>query len=539
MSEKTARTSRTRLAIISALALVGFYAITLPLAIGLILAPIALFVAWGWVTSQKHGSSSPPGGYWLGLMCFASMCAGGMLGYNVLRTRPSRFVAPGRELSEGEAPELFAALRELGAKVGTAPPDRIYLSAEPNLGVTEVDDALRRNERVLILGVPLLYLLTREELRAALAHELGHYLGGETRLSKVPSLTHALFRAALIPAPPPKWMDGTQLLSMVGTIHGAIGKLIALYARLYFGVTRKMSRAMEKEADRVASNAVGRDILRRSLEKTHVEAAVYDHYLQRDVSRAIGLGGFPSDLHEGFLRYRAKFVESDDGRTLLEKLRTEPTDRYDTHPALQERLAALDALPAPAMPPEVDERPALDLLSPDASHDLLLGTTFAEINAEHRASLVHATWADLPAKAFIPGLLKEAEMVAGRVAWALPPARGPADLLASLTYVCKGPQFYNVARALEPELPAGYHPELLHISRVIVARALAAFLRAALIQAGATLEPFLGETFLVFNHRGERIVPMELTANAVDGVPEAQYGLDRIIAMLNEAPAAS
>jgi hypothetical protein len=75
LSEKTARTSRTRLAIISALALVGFYALTLPLAIGLILAPVALFVAWVWVASQKHGSSSPPANYWVGLMCFASMCA--------------------------------------------------------------------------------------------------------------------------------------------------------------------------------------------------------------------------------------------------------------------------------------------------------------------------------------------------------------------------------------------------------------------------------------------------------------------------------
>jgi Zn-dependent protease with chaperone function len=527
------RTSRTKLAVVSLLALVGFYALTLPLAVALILAPIALGVAWLWLITVKHDKSVPVSP-WIALMCVASIFAGAMLGWTVLRTRAPRFVAPGKELRERDAPELFALLRELGARVGTAPPDRVYLSAEPNLGVTEVEDTLRRNERVLILGVPLLHLLTREELRAALAHELGHYLGGETRFHKVPSLTSALFRAAILRPPPPRWMHGTSLVGMVSLIHNGIGRVIAAYARLYFGITRSMSRAMEKEADRVAGEAVGRDVIRRSLEKTCVEATLYELYLQRDVARAVNFGGFPSDLHDGFLRYRQRFVAGEEGRVLLDRLRTEPTDPYDTHPALQERLAHLDALASPATTSHDDGRPAVGLLSSDAAEDLLLGTTFAELDPEARTALVRAPWAELPAQAFAPSLRTEAQTFANRLAPVLPPARGPADMLASFAAACKGPRFYDVARAIEPDLVTVDAESLLLVARVVVARALAALLRAALLDQGATLEPFFAENYVVFSYRGERVVPLELTANAVDGVLQATVDLDRLIAMVNE-----
>lgn len=79
-------------------------------------------------------------------------------------------------------------LDEPGARAGTAPPEEIYLTALPDLGVTEIGGTLGiGGRRILVLGVPLLHWLTVAELRAGLAHELGHYLGGDTKLSGVVS----------------------------------------------------------------------------------------------------------------------------------------------------------------------------------------------------------------------------------------------------------------------------------------------------------------------------------------------------------------
>ena len=57
-------------------------------------------------------------------------------------------------------------------------PDDVYLTLEANAAVTQAS----RSRRVLIIGVPLLHILSERELRGVIAHEFGHYSGGDTKL---------------------------------------------------------------------------------------------------------------------------------------------------------------------------------------------------------------------------------------------------------------------------------------------------------------------------------------------------------------------
>ena len=52
------------------------------------------------------------------------------------------------------------------------------MTFEANAGVLE----LGRRRRVMFVGLPLLQLITERGLRAVIAHEYGHYAGGDTRL---------------------------------------------------------------------------------------------------------------------------------------------------------------------------------------------------------------------------------------------------------------------------------------------------------------------------------------------------------------------
>ena len=58
-------------------------------------------------------------------------------------------------------------------------PDDVYLTLEANAAVHA---SLSGARRVLIVGVPLLHILSERELRGVIAHEFGRYTGGDTRL---------------------------------------------------------------------------------------------------------------------------------------------------------------------------------------------------------------------------------------------------------------------------------------------------------------------------------------------------------------------
>jgi Zn-dependent protease with chaperone function len=85
-------------------------------------------------------------------------------------------------------------------------------------------------------------VLTIAEMRAVLAHEFGHYYGGDTRLAP--------------------WIYKTReaILRTVGHLsrRGSILQFpFVFYARLFMRVTQAISRAQEYAADALAARTVG------------------------------------------------------------------------------------------------------------------------------------------------------------------------------------------------------------------------------------------------------------------------------------------
>ncbi|HEY8455081.1 MAG TPA: M48 family metallopeptidase [Actinopolymorphaceae bacterium] len=243
------------------------------------------------------------------------------------------FTPVGVPLREEDQPHLWAMVRDLADRVVTRPPDEIWLVADVNAGVTE--DAsmlgLRGGRRYMVIGLPLLLTMTIDQLRAVLGHELGHYSHAHTRLGEINYRGRTTITRTI-----EQLQDG----SVIRTI---VRKVFELYAKAYFLVEFAVSRQQEFEADRAAVAVAGRHAVETALREVPVLLAAWNFYLRNYVTWALDYGIAPRGVFAGFPRMLQARQEE------LAELRRQPLDgrtsRWDTHPSMPERIAALQQLP--------------------------------------------------------------------------------------------------------------------------------------------------------------------------------------------------
>jgi Zn-dependent protease with chaperone function len=88
-------------------------------------------------------------------------------------------------LTRADAPDLFQLLDRLRKELQTPPIHVVLVTPEFNAAVSEIPrlGLFGWHRNYLLLGLPLLQVLTREQFTAVLAHELGHLSHGHARSS--------------------------------------------------------------------------------------------------------------------------------------------------------------------------------------------------------------------------------------------------------------------------------------------------------------------------------------------------------------------
>jgi len=94
----------------------------------------------------------------------------------------------GRLLPENEEPELWGLVRDIATRLGATPPQNIVVGLEPNFYATSADvviypGAEKQPNETLYLSLPLMRILSTDELTAVIGHELGHFRGDDTKFS--------------------------------------------------------------------------------------------------------------------------------------------------------------------------------------------------------------------------------------------------------------------------------------------------------------------------------------------------------------------
>lgn len=378
--------------------LIGFYVLAFGVLAGLVAADIG---AYALTTSQDANSSDAR-------LLVPLFLATGTAFYVVLRavfvsTRGARRDLPGVPVTQDQQPALWERVRFLAREAGTRPPKEIRIVAEVNAGVTENARLLGLipGRRILMVGAPLLMGLTPGQLDAVLAHEFGHYSNRDTRLLPVVNRGRMSLIAALHAAQgnvrvpgkgsKKKGQAGKQADRRVNLPgQDAIYGVFHAYALRYFAVTEAISRAQEYAADRISARVAGPENTVDALAEMPVLDAAYGFYLRRFVTAGLsdGLLPHPELALAGFAELLA---DPDRGKELAEIRENPPVhelDRFDSHPPMPDRIAAIRALPA-ATPVDAAlpaPRSAMGLLvAPDALFAAVAVDMFGERGKGARA----------------------------------------------------------------------------------------------------------------------------------------------------------
>ena len=245
----------------------------------------------------------------------------------------------GIEVTRSEAPGLFAMLDEVRAKVASprnngpkvdtvliAPEFNAAIVQRPRLGVF----GWHRN--YVVIGLPLLRALARDEVMAVIAHEYGHLSDGHGKSGQW------VYRVRMT------WLQLSQ--SLGGTLAGRIfQRFFNWYGPWFNAYSFVLARSNEYAADRASAIVAGAHGAARALTRVAAEARRYDAFWQ-DLWGESGLERESVSPHTLMGAHFVKPMAGSDVREALNAALADVTDIHDTHPSLRDRLSALgEAVP--------------------------------------------------------------------------------------------------------------------------------------------------------------------------------------------------
>lgn len=200
------------------------------------------------------------------------------------------------EIKRNEEPELFKMIDEIVKKVNTSFPKKVFLSADVNAAVFYDSSfwsmflPIRKN---LMIGLGLVNAITKEELKAILSHEFGHFSQDSMRLGSYVYNVNQIIHNLLF--------DNESLqkvinsLSSLGSLSFFIGLSVGIIEgiqwilRMMYGIVNKsymgLSREMEFQADQIASTVTGSEPLISSLLRLDLAQASFGSAIEFYESR--------------------------------------------------------------------------------------------------------------------------------------------------------------------------------------------------------------------------------------------------------------
>jgi Zn-dependent protease with chaperone function len=258
----------------------------------------------------------------------------------------------GVRVRKGDCPRLFAEIEEVAQRVGTGPPDEVWLAPGADFWVRQEGRGpfglFGARKRVLTLGLCVFHFLRVSELRAILAHEFAHFRHDDTFWHRF------LFQVTL------SLRTAQREMARTGgwvTWGNPFYWFFWCYSRSYNLLAAGFSRQQEYLADRLACALVGSDVFAEALRKVCTEGGHFERVIEENVARLLRTDQAFINMYLAFRKHR-EAGPSPEGERLRRQLEGQAPSPFASHPTFRERVEAAGQLPIAS---EQDERSALAL----------------------------------------------------------------------------------------------------------------------------------------------------------------------------------
>lgn len=267
----------------------------------------------------------------------------------------------GRAVTRQEQPKLWALVDKIAAYLGSESPQNIIVGLEPTFFVTNATiralpgDKLYRH-RTLYLSLPLLRILSRQEINAIIGHELAHFCGEDTKFSMKFYPIYAGSSQALDAL----YEDSSASFLQSIALWPAV-TIMALFLERFSHAESKIGRQRELIADRLGAKVGSAMAIATSL----LKVGAYEPYWERikvSMLDEIEKGGSTENASLAFARLAASVTVP----RPLDVMDSEPwAHPTDTHPPTATRIRAL------GLEPEIVNQASLDPVSPKPATTLI------------------------------------------------------------------------------------------------------------------------------------------------------------------------
>lgn len=234
------------------------------------------------------------------------------------------------ELPPERAPKLQAEIADLGSRLGAPRVDAIVISGRVNASASIQDRGRFRKRRCVVeLGLPLMLMLSPDEIQAVIAHELAHHVHDDTGGSyRIGRLYH-------------RWESAANAAKNSAAASAIARAFVEYYFPRFSAITDVFRRQAEFEADSRSAAAVSADAAVRGLLKISiVEDAVLGQVFENWVE-TLDVEGSPVFTLHAFMVDNLRVTQPKEAEPLMRAALNHTTTPSDSHPALRDRLDAL------------------------------------------------------------------------------------------------------------------------------------------------------------------------------------------------------
>ncbi len=191
----------------------------------------------------------------------------------------------GKKLDSNKHPKIFTLIKEVSEKLGARVPEHIVVGLEPNFYVTSADvnvlgENLTLKGETLYLSLPLARILTMEEIKGIIGHELGHFRGVDTHYSLKFAPIYSSLCHALAAMGDNKDEGSVSSISVLPAFT-----VLSYIINVFHQNVSSINREREYEADKAATEVVDPKSLASSLLKIGLYAHAWGRLEKRVIER--------------------------------------------------------------------------------------------------------------------------------------------------------------------------------------------------------------------------------------------------------------